>query len=770
MSSRRLLWLLNDSKMREFEVPLLIDMGYEVFCPKFYAVDFRNPSAMVTYEYDSSLTIPEEDLKIINQIDFYSNLSIDSERIINQYFDIAFCMLHLNQIRSLLLGFNGITVLRTCSFDKQEPFADQLAKLGNAQLLSMISNAGNKFWFGDIYKKPKTDEPPLLKQRRVYLPIGMAFDEEKSDKWVGGDKRFLFINPGIRTDQGSMNEYDRFMEDFGDLSHVVGGMQMIPIENGKNVCDFSNTEEKNYILEHVSAMYCSTSCYKQFDHYPFEAIYYGIPVVFMAGSVLDRFGGDKLPGRCKNIQQARNKLLRLQREDKSLEVKIRESQRTLLEQFERKSIESLWINGMKKIESSLSGEVVQETRKVAIIVPSEYLGGVLDYSIRLALSLKKAIDETNVPLRIVFAYMDSDIYDRDIHFKKIIENNIELRKYKPQKKDRAWLSKRLGHAGMEPILINGFEKMCVFGDEMKDFEDCDFAIMTSDLSPIKYPAFLPILHAVVVHDYIQHYAAGVVSEESNAIKLINQNQADYVFTTSKTTKEDAICFGGHDAGKVLLTPYLLRMNPPISKRQYNENSTYFLWSTNISRHKNHKNALLALAKYYRMGGNLNCYMTGSNTEYFLTSAGLEPLSEEAEDYVNEIRKVFVNNQSLRHHVFIQGFIDFDTYYDLMANASFVFHPGIADNGSGAVVDGAALGIPSLVSNYPAMRDIQRFTGIPFRYMDPFSIENISDALIDMEKNRSIYAGDIPQNDDLIRADYMNQGHELLDIVRGIMKL
>ena len=87
---KRILWLFNHTSLRKFEVPMLIEMGYEVYCPKKCNIfDF---SASISYEYGFSLTIPEDVLRKLNEVDFYTKIPLDIINLLNEYFDIVFCL------------------------------------------------------------------------------------------------------------------------------------------------------------------------------------------------------------------------------------------------------------------------------------------------------------------------------------------------------------------------------------------------------------------------------------------------------------------------------------------------------------------------------------------------------------------------------------------------------------------------------------------------------------------------------------------------------
>jgi hypothetical protein len=91
-SKKRVLWLLNQFTLRDFEVPLLVKLGKEVFIPKEFPRDESNLSASVTYTYDATLSIPSDLLRKMNEFDLFSHdWPADLKDEINANFDIAIC-------------------------------------------------------------------------------------------------------------------------------------------------------------------------------------------------------------------------------------------------------------------------------------------------------------------------------------------------------------------------------------------------------------------------------------------------------------------------------------------------------------------------------------------------------------------------------------------------------------------------------------------------------------------------------------------------------
>ena len=77
----RVAWILNHTTLMEFEADLLQRLGCEVFVPKVLPEGLDGRTAAVTREYDKSLSIPADDLEVLNAANFYSRpLSEQAQR------------------------------------------------------------------------------------------------------------------------------------------------------------------------------------------------------------------------------------------------------------------------------------------------------------------------------------------------------------------------------------------------------------------------------------------------------------------------------------------------------------------------------------------------------------------------------------------------------------------------------------------------------------------------------------------------------------------
>lgn len=779
MSKKRVLWLFNHTSLRKFEVPLLIEMGYEVFCPKIWSLEFGDYSASITYEFDASLSIPEEDLEKLNQIDFYRAWDRETIELVNQYFDIAFCAAVEEPLKSLALSFCGVVVIHWFGWVEAIGATNVIFSLNHrsVSIMTLLKKMGNRLWFAPAYDNLSQLECSLFQNRTIHLPIGMKFSGT-ADEWRGGDSRILFICPKIRTNDYYQGIYEKFKKDFYDIPHVIGGAQPQPVLDDPTVKGFLSDEMYKYNMLHLSAMYYHCTEPYHLQYHPLEAVNNGMPLVFMAGGMLDHLGGENLPGRCKTIQEAKEKIRRLAAGDQALIREITSSQKVLLEPFKKENCLPHWQEGMQRIEKALeqSKNKPETRKKLAVLMPAAYTGGVMDYSIRFALCLQSQIKEHGDLAEVVFAYPDCPVYHEKDYFGKLRGAGISLRSFKLEIKNREWIHKTLSLAGYEPKQqLDVGNSVAVFNDGINYFADMDYAIVTADAAASGLPFFLMTPHAVVAHDYIQRYVPSVISLEADGCKMANQRGADAVLVTSEPAYQDALAYAGIPMERIWLTPHLCEIHRPKAKSQdelCDQNSKvlnpeeYFVWSSNAAPHKNHLAALSAIEEYYNNGGTLECVMTGTNTAAFQKETNIASM-QVAQDYVQKIRERLDSSTILRRHIHIMGNLPKGEYGRYLASAAFLFHPCYGDNGTYSVLDAAAVGTPSLCSDYPAMRYLADFAGVKPCWMNPHDSGSMADALADMEEKHTQYARELPDFHTLSQCAYPAKARELYEIIKKL---
>lgn len=150
-SEKRILWLLNHTTLRRFEVPLLVELGYEVFCPKIFQVGSGDGSASVTYEFDKTLTIPENVLDEMNKIDFYERVPEHIMEYMNQYFDIAIVHYFPNQFEMLVRNFKGVLVFQAFGLLEEKPYTEVIVDDLGISVLELAKKMKNRFFFAQSY-------------------------------------------------------------------------------------------------------------------------------------------------------------------------------------------------------------------------------------------------------------------------------------------------------------------------------------------------------------------------------------------------------------------------------------------------------------------------------------------------------------------------------------------------------------------------------------------------------------------------------------------
>ena len=760
---KRILWLLNHTTLREFEVPLLVEMGYEIFTPKIYQFEYGDLSASVTWKYDETLTIPAEDLEVLNHTDFYqSHVSKRVVEIMNQYFDMVFVGAFVPQIEMLVQCFEGEFVLHAFGLNKTMTYT-KLFSIPNGVLLDRIRALHEHFWFGASYENLGEVECGYFKNRFVYLPIGFK-NAHVNAVWDGGDERILFVGPKIMSNSYYRKVYEDFKKNFGDIPHVIGGSQLVPVKNDPAVLGFLPKEQYEYNMQHLAAMFYHSQEPRHLHYHPLEAVANGMPLIFMAGGMLDSLGGKDLPGRCTSIPQAHQMLERLSKGDKTLANRIISAQGVLLEKFTEEYCKPYLERLMEQIENQTVSKTPERKKsRVAIVCPQGYTGGVIDFSIRLALALQAGTKQGLGNIEPVFYYLDCEAYRDHLYFKKLYAAGISVRSFEWAYKSAQWA--RNNESLRDYVDHTIPDAVYVMEDGMNNLYDCDYIIFTADTMPMGCWTSLP--HAIVVHDVIQRYVKELFDLGTELGRQKTNRKANAVIVTSEPMQKNAVQYVGAQIDKVFLMPQLFE-SISVPNKNDTQSRKYFHWGTNVTPHKNHKAALEGLRQYYSLGGTLPCVITGANTHLINPSEEIEE-TEFHYQYLKSLRQIIAGNKILKEKVLFAGELPKQDYWNLLAEAEFTFHPGYADNGNGVSMDAALLGVPTLSSDYPAMRymnDRMDMHMTFFEYDDP---ESIADKLLFMEKNAQKIKKAMPSGNHFEQFTWQSQTETIYNVIQSIVR-
>lgn len=717
----RVMWLLVHGAARKFELPMLRNVGVtEFFLPKSFPQEIGFRSASVDWSEDANLTIPEEDLAILNSQNWFVAPSKEAWDIANKHFDVCFFICHSTGfMNEVARSFNGAAIWRAYGLDRTLSYTDVVKVLTMGT--QSVNRLGRRLWLGIAYEHLADSEAIYLKRRKVFLPLGLH-NCSVNDVWKGSQKHIFFICPDIGFSSYYKKVYEDFTSDMKGLPYKIGGSQSLDV-NDPDVLGFVSSEEHENNMRESRVMFYHSSEPNHIHYHPFEAIRLGMPLIFMAGGILDRMGGLSLPGRCATVKEAREKIRRILDDDWDFIQQVRSSQIAMLEPMRAENCEAAWQDSFKQIMGELEvsrreqSERPVQRKKIAVIIPVEYRGGSLRGARLLAEAMHLGSRQWGEDVDVVLLHLKSSVSAMDDSAAR--SGNIQHRPFLWKTLDAQTARRAMryaGHEGWEPDCIN----YVVPDDGIKQLLDCDAWVVVSDR--VSAP-LLPLRPCIfMIFDYLQRYEQ-VMSHAGDRNFISAVRKAQKVLVTTEFTKQDAIQYAGVDDNRIVKLPMLFPELPELEESALTvAGEPYFLWTTNLGAHKNHENALKALKFYYEsLSGQFACFVTGVNTEGLLDLPSLKAVS-----------KFFNSSTRLKDMVKLLGEVSDSEYRSVLANANFVWHAGRIDNGTFSVVEAASFGVPALSSDYPAMREMDSQFDLHLSWMDPGDYMEMARKLKEME--------------------------------------
>ena len=756
--NQRILWLLNHTTLREFEIPLLRELGFEVFTPKVIPnwKEFRSGS--VTYEYDASLSIPQEDLDILNSHDFYfGEMPLKVRNVMNKYFGIAMPTPFADMTIQMVRHFKGRMFVRAFGTHGKDTYDDVYRQYGGPQLQRAIYDLFDRFWLAACYESILEAEHPFFQRNGVYLPLGIPekfFTLENT--WTGEKKSLLFVCPSIKSSPSYYGKiYKEFKRDFRGFPYAIAGEQSIPVRDSK-VLGKLPRDAYDAMMQQSRVMYYHSREARHLHYHPLEAIIIGIPVIYRKGGLLDTIAGDHpQPGRAANAAEARRKINRILKGDQAFIEEVRAAQKILIEPFTHAYNKQVWmdnfVNGiLKKPETPLPSPPV---KKIAVMLPAPYKGGSLHGALNVARMIHFGSRMAGEPVQVVFSCVKGH-YDLEEDFKPLHELGIEVR-------ETVWdvLSPH-EHREMMKLsfipspLTNYTGARSLPRDGVCDFSDCRHWLLISDRTEMPMARIKPF--SMLVYDCLQRYVPevlnGTPSRDYEMTQIENARMADAVFVTTPQTGNDVVQYYGINPHNVAQLP--MEFDPlDIPPGAAASEDPYFLWTTNTAPHKNHMKALEALQIYYeQMDGRLQCVISGVNTEKLRK---LEQLPFES-SYTIELAKRLQESGLLNRKIKIMGYLHERAYIGALKHAAFLWHPAIADNGTFSVVEAAWHGTPSLSADYPQMRFMDVRFGLNLNWQDAQSPMQMAQALKNLEDSLPAARAKLPARAALEPFSYQHQ--------------
>jgi hypothetical protein len=592
-------------------------------------------------------------------------------------------------------------------------------------------------------------------------------DAYVKDEWVGGVNKILFVCPRINTSPYFNHIYKTFKENFNGFEYVIGGAQPIDVTDDRNVAGFIPKEQYNYNMKHLAVMFYHSQEERHLHYHPLEAIKNGMPLIYMSGGMLELIAGKKLIGSCDSIKEARKKIKRIMNGDKRFIKQVKKEQEILLKPFTYDYCRRIWDKELRKIDvlidKNRNGQIKNKSiQKIGVLLPEAYTGGVLDYTLRFMKSIMRGLKEDHKEdVEIVFGHIEHENFKKADYFTKIRESEIQIRSFKWKFVDNSYLNNIMELKGWFKRYPSG--EYCIPDDGVNYFEDCDYLIFIIDRVPTKLFTTKPYI--VVVHDYIQRYLPEQYGDYYEECVINLQRESEGVIVMTQPTLEDGIQYAGIKKNQIFLTPLMFDEIVLDKKIITTLDQEYFIWSTNVGRHKNHLRALSALVDYYEGGGRLKCYITGVDTKNF----DIKDKYEGENPYIHEVREFIEKEKILKDNLVFCGNMSKNRYINILSNAKFFMHPGFTDNGNMTAIDAAFLGVPTITSDYPAMRYYEEYMQLNMRFFNPFKPNELKQLLFDMEKNYQSYKEMLPSPGSLREFTIEKTYRNLYCIVKNIIK-
>ena len=732
-SRPRVMWLLNHTAARRFELAMLKKFGFtEIFLPKSYLQDIGFRSASIDFSEDANLSIPAADLAVLNETDWYGEPGLDVWEVANRHFDLLFCIMRPKFVRNMARHFRGAAIVRGYGLVKGYTYSGTLTD--SSKGLRTIENMGRRFWLGTAYEGLMEAEAPWMKCREVFLPLGLD-NCRIEDRWTGVDPTIFFVCPDVEGIAYYAAIYQEFRDNFGAFPYAVGGAQALAT-NDPHVLGFVPEEQHQKHMREFRVMFYHSTEPNHIHYHPFEAVRAGMPLVFMAGGMLDKLGGSKLPGRCRNYDEARSKLKRILSGDRALIETIRASQPVLLEKMHPEGMEPAWRKGIAQVLSGL--EIARVPRpapvrrpRIAIVLPVAYRGGTLRSAKLLAEAIWRGSRHHREDADVIFAsppdpWMGNAEDKQDPHLLSFA--TVRTIGWNVLEADSARRAMRYaGHEDWSPTA----ERYILPDDGVHNLSDCDLWIVISDRVSIPLLPIRP--YAMMVYDYVQRFDAPT-SRNNDIAFIAAARRAERILVTTSFTEQDALTYAGLARENLFRVPMLAPRFAPYTG-PLPPGDPYFLWTTNLGLHKNHYNAFCALRAYYEeLGGHLDCHISGVDTASLLTGEHphLAPL------------KAFVSaGSALSRRMRILGELPEVHYRKTLAGASFLWHPANIDNGTLSVVEAASMGVPSLSSRYDAMEEMNQQFRLGLSWMESTRPDDMARGLKWMEENLDAARAQLP---------------------------
>lgn len=294
------------------ELPRLRQLGYEVFVPP-YLSPIQDQSASLTWDSNQFTTLPKEIFdKLATYNFFYNAISDEMADVLNTYFDTVIVTIEPLWLVEILKTFKGRIIYRLYGY------YTRLSKvLESLKVLHMIS-ARDNFWFVPHAIESVENEDSWLREREKIVPYCLTSDIfELTDTWSDTkhkNNEMALTCPNIKN-PFYLKHYHFLRKHFYQSHYKYYGVQVSNIKKPNLVGTLSRPEFLLRFQRSSGYLYTYTEpnvCFLP----PIEMMILGGPVLYLTGSLLDKYFEEEAPGRCFTIAEAHRKSSLLLKQDR----------------------------------------------------------------------------------------------------------------------------------------------------------------------------------------------------------------------------------------------------------------------------------------------------------------------------------------------------------------------------------------------------------------------------------------------------------------------
>ena len=328
LKRQRIFWLGGHKLLVETELQRLRKLGYEVFNPA-YLTPIEDQSISRDWDGQQPSTLPAPDFKKLAEYNFfYNDISEEISEILNKYFSSVIVTCSPAWVAPVLKVFCGKVIFRTYG----QPYL-MSQELENIGMKPYIENNG-KFIFMPFSEESIQDEAPWLTKNFITVPycIQESLLKHESAWRVEQIKRqeIILTCPNIKNPYFA-EHYQFLKNNFHEPHYKFYGVQLHETVDPQIVGTLERNEQILRFQQSAGYLYTYSDsvCYLP----PIEMMLVGGPVLFLTGSLLDKFFPEDAPGRCHSIEEAKVKVSRLLDFEKKFIYDLQISQSKVLARY-----------------------------------------------------------------------------------------------------------------------------------------------------------------------------------------------------------------------------------------------------------------------------------------------------------------------------------------------------------------------------------------------------------------------------------------------------